>query len=153
MLIVECIPTARQQDKYHKLNVLLTWTYHSVSFNSLRLLALPFLATLSFRACCSLKWSSSALRSRPGHAHIRPSNDLLPNTWPLIWNGDNWDKIYLSSLLRIFYWNEGSLTFQRSPGISSLFSFTLAWWLNVLNVTLYSIWLQSYFLLKCRLSW
>lgn len=56
---------------------------HFLFLNSLRLLALPFLATLSFRACCSLKWSSSALRSRPGHAHIRPSNDLLPNTWPL----------------------------------------------------------------------
>ncbi len=50
---------------------------------SLRLLAFPFLATLSFRACCSLKWSSSALRSRPGQAQIRPSNERLPRTCPL----------------------------------------------------------------------
>lgn len=62
----------------------------SALFHSLRLLALPFLATLSFRACCSLKWSSSALRSRPGHAHIRPSNDRRPNTWPL--TGNRWIK-------------------------------------------------------------
>lgn len=51
--------------------------------DSLRLLAFPFLATLSFSACCSLKWSSSALRSRPGHAQIRPSNERLPRTCPL----------------------------------------------------------------------
>lgn len=53
----------------------------------LRLLAFPFLATLSFSACCSLKWSSSALRSRPGHAQIRPSNERLPRTCPL------WEKM------------------------------------------------------------
>lgn len=51
--------------------------------HSPRLLAAPFLAALSLRACCSRKWSSSALRSRPGQAQMRPSKDRRPSTCPL----------------------------------------------------------------------
>lgn len=48
-----------------------------------RLLAAPCLAALSFRTCCSRWWSSSALRSRPGQAQMRPSKDRRPSTCPL----------------------------------------------------------------------
>lgn len=81
-----CWVSLKSEKLFEKLFIFKAWTSHSALINSLRLLALPFLATLSFRACCSLKWSSSALRSRPGHAHIRPSNDRRPNTWPLTGN-------------------------------------------------------------------